>query len=249
MKRNLGPLYSYPVGVWLFLLMGIPLCLIFAYSFFEKGLYGGVVPLLSLHAYRALANSTFLSVALMTSIIAVASTAVITLLALPTAYFIARSRFRTLFLFLVIIPFWINFLVRIYAWIAILGNNGILNSFLVSAGLVQNHIQFLYNKPSVILVTVYTFLPYAILPLYASIEKFDFQLLEAARDLGATSFQAMVKVLMPCIQPGIVTALLFTFIPSFGSYAIPQIIGGRDSLMLGNIVARELTVTRNWPLA
>lgn len=171
------------------------------------------------------------------------------LLAMPTAYFIARSKSKNFLLLLIIIPFWTNFLIRIYAWIAILGNNGFLNSILLSTGIIDNHIQFLYNRYAVILVTSYTYLPFAILPLYTSIEKFDFSLLEAARDLGASKMVATFKVLLPNIRGGITTAVLFTFIPSFGSYAIPQILGGSDSLMLGNIIARELTITRNWPLA
>jgi spermidine/putrescine transport system permease protein len=150
---------------------------------------------------------------------------------------------------LIIIPFWTNFLIRIYAWIAILGNNGFLNSLLLSTNIIPDHIQFLYNKYAVILVTAYTYLPFAILPLYSTIEKFDFSLLEAAQDLGASKWQSIKKVLLPNIRGGITTAVLFTFIPAFGSYAIPQILGGSDSLMLGNVIARELTVTRNWPLA
>jgi spermidine/putrescine transport system permease protein len=101
----------------------------------------------------------------------------------------------------------------------------------------------------VVVVLVYTYLPFAILPLYSSIEKFDFSLLEAARDLGATKAQSMFKVLLPNIKAGITTAVLFTFIPAFGQYAIPQIVGGKDSFMMGTIIARELTVTRNWPLS
>ena len=96
---------------------------------------------------------------------------------------------------------------------------------------------------------MYTYLPYAILPLFSTIEKFDFSLLEASRDLGATKQQSMVKVLLPNIRAGLITAILFVFIPTLGSYAIPQLVGGTDSMMLGNTIARELTVTRNWPLA
>ena len=169
--------------------------------------------------------------------------------ALPTAYFIARSRHKNVFLFLVIIPFWTNFLIRIYAWIALLGNNGFLNESLVHTGLAHGYTQFLYNQYAVIIVLTYAYLPFAILPLYSTIEKFDFSLLEAARDLGATKAQAIIKVLLPNIKSGITTAVLFTFIPAFGQYAVPQLVGGRDSFMLGNVIARELTVTRNWPLA
>ena len=116
-------------------------------------------------------------------------------------------------------------------------------------GLLQEPFQFLYNPRAIIVVLVYTYLPFAILPLYSTIEKFDFSLLEAARDLGATKFQAIIHVLLPSIRGGLFSAILFTFIPAFGQYAIPQLVGGNQSYMLGNIIARELTITRNWPLS
>ncbi len=249
MRKNPGPLYSFPVAFWIGSFFLIPLGIIFTYSFMRKGLYGGVIPKFCLDGYSALSNITFLKITAGTLYIAVFATLAIVILALPSAYFMARSRYKSFLLFLVIIPFWTNFLIRIYAWIAILGNNGFLNSVLMSTGLIPHHIQFLYNKYAVILVTAYTYLPFAILPLYSTIEKFDFSLLEAAQDLGATKWQALRKVLFPNIRGGITTAVLFTFIPAFGSYAIPQILGGSDSLMIGNVIARELTVTRNWPLA
>lgn len=249
MKKNPGPLYSFPVAFWIGSFFVVPIGIIFTYSFMRKGLYGGVVPQFCIDGYIALTNITFLKITLSTLYIAVLSTVAIVFLALPSAYYIARSRYKSFLLFLIIIPFWTNFLIRIYAWIAILGNNGFLNSMLLSTGLISHHVQFLYNKYAVILVTAYTYLPFAILPLYSTIEKFDFSLLEAAQDLGATKWQALRKVLFPNIKGGITTAILFTFIPAFGSYAIPQILGGSDSLMLGNVIARELTVTRNWPLA
>lgn len=249
MRKNLGPFYSSPVAIWISSFFLIPLGIIFTYSFMRKGLYGGVIPKFCLDAYSALSNITFLKITAGTLYIAIFSTLAIIVLAIPSAYFMARSKHKSFLLFLVIIPFWTNFLIRIYAWIAILGNNGFLNSILISTGLLPHHVQFLYNKYAVILVTAYTYLPFAILPLYSTIEKFDFSLLEAAQDLGATKWQALRKVLFPNIRGGITTAILFTFIPAFGSYAIPQILGGSDSLMIGNVIARELTVTRNWPLA
>ncbi len=249
MRKNYGPIYVAPVSFWIGCFFVIPISIIAFYSFMKKGVNGGVLLEPSVEAFKALYNFTFFKVTFNTLMVAVASTAVMVALAIPASYFIARSRFKNFFLLLVIIPFWTNFLIRIYAWMAILGNNGILNNFLMSVGLVQSHIQFLYNIYAVVLVTIYTYLPFAILPLYTTIEKFDFSLLEAARDLGATKWEAMVKILLPNIRGGITTAVLFTFIPAFGSYAIPQIIGGSSSYMLGNIIARELTVTRNWPLA
>jgi spermidine/putrescine transport system permease protein len=249
MKKNYGPTYVVPISTWIGIFFIIPIAIMFVFSFMPKGLYGGVTPGFSLLAYQALSNPTFISVTLNTIFIAACATLLMVSLALPTAYFIARSRHRNVLLLLVIIPFWTNFLIRIYAWIAILGNNGFLNSTLLSLGLIREHLQFLYNPGAVILVTAYTYLPFAILPLYSSIEKFDFSLLEAARDLGASKSAAIFRIMLPNIRSGITTAILFTFIPAFGSYAIPQIIGGRNSLMLGNLIARELTVTRNWPLA
>ncbi|HOX30779.1 MAG TPA: ABC transporter permease [Spirochaetales bacterium] len=249
MKRNYGGLYAAPQALWLSLFFAAPLAIIVAYSFMKKGLYGGVEPEASLDAYRALANPTLLLVAFRTLWVSLAATAATILVALPCGYSIARSRNQSLGLFLVIVPFWTNFLVRIYAWIAILGNEGFLNDFLRLAGLVGEPLQFLYNQGAVILVLVYMYLPYAILPLFSTIDKFDFTLLEAARDLGASRLEAIVKVLLPNIRGGLVTAVLFTFIPIFGAYAVPLLVGGKDSYMLGNVIADQVTKTRNWPLA
>jgi spermidine/putrescine transport system permease protein len=249
MKKNYGPVYVAPLTVWLGVFFVIPVSIILYYSFLKKGFNGGVIHEFSLDAFRALYNPTIFKIAFNTLWVACASTAVMVALAIPASYFMARSRHKNLYMLLVIVPFWTNFLIRVYAWMAILGNNGILNSTLLSMGLIHEHIQFLYNTNAVILVTVYTYLPFAILPLYSTIEKFDFSLVEAARDLGATKLTATLRVLLPNIRGGITTAVLFTFIPAFGNYAVPQIIGGSDSYMLGNVIARELTVTRNWPLA
>lgn len=248
-KRNYGALYAAPQGLWLLAFFAAPLAIIVAYSFMRKGLYGGVTGELSLDAYRALANPSLLAVALRTLAVSLAATALTLLIALPCGYHIARSRNQPLRLFLVIVPFWTNFLVRIYAWIAILGNEGFLNDFLRALGVVAEPLQFLYNQWAVVLVLVYMYLPYAILPLFSTIDKFDFTLLEAARDLGASKPEAMRRVLLPNIQGGVVTAVLFTFIPIFGAYAVPLLVGGKDSYMLGNIIADQVTKTRNWPLA
>jgi spermidine/putrescine transport system permease protein len=248
-RKNYGPIYTAPIALWISVFFVVPLSIIFLYSFLKKGLYGGVVYQLSLDAYRALLNPAFLRVALTTLLLSVAATAATLFLAVPTAYFIARSKFKTVLLLLIIIPFWTNFLIRIYAWIALLGNNGFFNNILVNCGILNSPAQLLYNHYAVAIVLVYTYLPFAILPLYATIEKFDFSLLEAARDLGATTSQSIFKILLPNIKAGITTAILFTFIPAFGQYAIPQIVGGKDSYMMGSIIARELTVTRNWPLS
>ncbi len=248
-KRNYGPLYAGPIALWFTLFFAAPLIIIVAYSFMKKGLYGGVEYEFSLAAYHALANPNFVTITIRTLLTSIVATILTILIALPCGYFMAKSKNQTILLLLVIIPFWTNFLIRVYAWIAILGNNGFLNELLRRIGLVKNYIQFLYNQEAVILVLIYMYLPYAILPLFSTIDKFDFSLLEAARDLGATKFQSMTKVLLPNIRSGLFTAVLFTFIPIFGAYAVPLLIGGKDSYMLGNVIADQLTKTRNWPLA
>ncbi len=249
MKKQVGLLYSLPQILWLLVFFAAPLCIIIVYSFLKKGLYGGVEPQFSLEAYTALANPNILLVTWRTLKISIIATALTLLIALPCGYSIARSKNQATRLFLVIVPFWTNFLVRIYAWISILGNEGFLNDILRALHLTTESVQFLYNQTAVILVLVYMYLPYAILPLFSTIDKFDFTLLDAARDLGASRFQSYVRVLLPNIKSGLMTAGLFTFVPIFGAYAVPLLIGGKDSYMLGNIIADQLTKTRNWPLA
>jgi len=249
MKRNYGFAYAAPQALWLTVFFAAPILIIIVYSFLKKGLYGGVEPQFSLEAYSALANPTLLAVAFRTLWVSVAATVLTILIALPCGFSIARAKNQALRLFLVIVPFWTNFLVRIYAWIAILGNEGFLNHALRFLGFRAEGYQFLYNQGAVILVLIYMYLPYAILPLFSTIDKFDFSLLEAARDLGASRMQSYVRVMLPNIKPGIFTAVLFTFIPIFGAYAVPLLIGGKDSYMLGNVIADQVTKTRNWPLA
>ncbi|MDR2027973.1 MAG: ABC transporter permease [Treponema sp.] len=237
------------MAAWFTVFFLAPLIIIVIYSFLKKGLYGGVEPVFSLDAYRSLGNPSFMLITIRTLLSSVAATALTILIALPCGYYMAKSRNQTILLLLIIIPFWTNFLIRVFAWMNILGNNGFLNEFLLRLGLIRESVQFLYNQKMVILVLVYMYLPYAILPLYATIDKFDFSLLEAARDLGATKPQSMVKVLLPNIRSGMYTAVLFTFIPIFGAYAVPLLIGGKESYMLGNVIADQLTKSRNWPLA
>jgi spermidine/putrescine transport system permease protein len=249
LKRNMGLFYSAPMTVWATVFFLAPLLLIILYSFLKKGLYGGVTQEFSFDAYIALKNPNIVIISVKTLCISLIATVITILIAMPCGYFMVRSKHQTLLLLLIIIPFWTNFLIRVYAWMNILGNQGFLNEFLMKIGLIKEHIHFLYNQNAVILVLVYMYLPYAILPLFSSIDKFDFSLLEAARDLGANTMQSVFKVLLPNIRSGIYTAFLFTFIPIFGAYAVPLLVGGKDSYMLGNVIADQLTKSRNWPLA
>ena len=250
MKKNYGRIYTLPMTVWVTLFFLVPVLIVFLYSFLERGELGGIVWAFSLKAWQDMRSSTFIHILGITLIISFAATVLTLLIALPCGYYMARSRKKSLYLFLIIIPFLTNFLIRIYAWQAILGNSGFLNNILVSLGLINGHIQFLYNAGAVVVVLVYSYLPYAILPLYSTIEKFDFSLLEAARDLGAGHTGSILRVMIPNIKTGIVSAVLFTFIPTFGTYAVPKLVGGgKNSFMLGNVIADEILVNRNWPFA
>ncbi|MDR2758517.1 MAG: ABC transporter permease [Spirochaetaceae bacterium] len=237
------------MAIWFTIFFLIPILIIVVYSFLKKGLYGGVEWEFALTAYKSLGNPNFVIITVRTLITSVAATVITIFIALPCGYFMARSKHQTLLLLLIIVPFWTNFLIRVFAWMNILGNNGFLNEFLMRFRLIRDYIHFLYNQKVVILVLVYMYLPYAILPLFSTIDKFDFSLLEAARDLGATKPRSMLLVLLPNIRSGIYTAVLFTFIPIFGAYAVPLLVGGKDSYMLGNVIADQLTKSRNWPLA
>jgi len=248
-SKNFGLLYSSPMAIWFTIFFLAPLGIIVAYSFLKRGLYGGVESEFSLEAYHYLSDPIFLRVTLRTVLTSLAASVITLLIALPCGYFMARSKYQTTLLLLIIIPFWTNFLIRVFAWMNILGNNGFLNMILLRLGLIDDYVHFLYNQKAVILVLVYMYLPYAILPLFSTIDKFDFSLLEAARDLGATKIGSMIKVLLPNIRSGIFASVMFTFIPIFGAYAVPLLVGGMDSYMLGNIIADQLSKSRNWPRA
>lgn len=249
-KRNFqGGLYALPMGLWFTLFFLFPLLIIAVYSVLRKDVHGGVLPEFTLQAYRQMLTPAYGKLFLRTLWVSAVSTFFCILLALPCGYAIAKSRRQTFLLVLVMIPFWTNSLIRINAWIGILGNEGFLNDLLRKAGFIQESIRFLYNQNAVILVLVYMFLPYAILPVFTSIDKFDFSLLEAAQDLGAGKFQALRKVMLPNIRPGITTAVIFTFIPIFGTYTVPLFVGGQDSYLIGNVIVDQATKIGNWPLA
>ncbi|WP_428768738.1 ABC transporter permease [Treponema sp. HNW] len=246
---KLGMLYAWPMGVWFTVFFVAPLAIIILYSFLKKGLYGGVVREFSLEAYRQLLNPAYGIVLIRTVWISVISTVITILIALPCGYAMAKSGKQTVFLLLVIVPFWTNSLIRIFAWMSILGNDGLLNTVLMQLNITKDFVKFLYNQNAVVIVSVYMYLPYAILPIFTSVDRFDFSLLEAARDLGATKPGSMLRVLLPNIKSGIITAIIFTFIPIFGAYTVPLLVGGKDSYMIGNIIVDQVNKTRNWPLA
>lgn len=251
-EKSLKSLYYLPITLWMTLFFMIPTLIIVYFSFLKKGPYGGIVNYYSftLKAYIELFQSyDTLIIVLNTIKLAIIITIITLFLALPTAYFISRSRYKNIWLILIIIPFWSNFLVRIFSIVALIGNNGLINRMLMQIFNLIEPLDLLYNQRAVIIISIYISLPYAILPLYSSIEKFDFSLLDAARDLGANKYTALYKIFLPSIKSGIVTALILTFVPAIGSYAVPDLVGGTQGIMLGNIIASKMFTLRDWPSA
>lgn len=182
-----------------------------------------------------------------------AATATLLCLALgfPMAYGIARAgaSVRSLLLLLVIVPFWISFLLRVYAWMGLLNNNGALNSALLALGLIDRPIPFMYTDFAVFIGLTYSYLPFMILPVYATLERLDHSLVEAAQDLGASPLRAFRDVTWPLARPGVIAGCLLVFIPATGEYVIPYLLGGPDSLLIGRVLFDEFFVNRDWPLA
>ena len=173
------------------------------------------------------------------------------LLGYPMAYYIARQppRRRQILLMAVILPFWISFLLRVYAWIGLLNNRGVINEFLLWLGVIDHPLPMLYNDFAVYLGIVYSYLPFMILPLYANLERHDHDLLDAAADLGARRWQGFIDVTLPLSVPGIIGGCLLVFIPAVGEFTIPALLGGADTLMIGRVLWDEFFINRDWPVA
>lgn len=251
MKKRTEWLISLPTLVWLTLFVVIPTLLVFVIAFRPANPYGGIGAGWTLDTIRALATPGYVAIAWRTVWMSLLTTAICLVLALPAGYTIARApaRFRNRLLMLVIIPFWTSFLVRVFAWRSLLHPEGPIKKALEAVGLVGPDTTLLYHPAAVVLVMVYTFLPFTVLPIYAAAEKFDFRLVEAARDLGARPFQSFRKVFLPGIRRGVVTAILVVFIPALGSYIIPDLVGGPAGEMLGNKIAQRVFTDRNLPHA
>ncbi|MCB1695458.1 MAG: ABC transporter permease subunit [Halioglobus sp.] len=202
--------------------------------------------------YRFLLEDKLYLVSYLKSIkIALIATLLCLLLGFPMAYAIALTPYpwRNLLLLLVILPFWTSFLLRVYAWMVMLGKQGLINHLLMSLGLIDEPLQMLYTDGAVYLGIVYTYVPFMILPLYATLEKLDLDLHEAAADLGARPRQVFRDITLPLALPGIIAGCLLVFIPALGEYVIPALLGGLDSLMIGRTLYDEFFVNRDWPLA
>jgi ABC-type spermidine/putrescine transport system permease subunit I len=229
-----------PAVVLLGLFFLVPLAIIVCYSFWETVDYATVHHWTTDNYRYFFSVSAYVSTMWATLWVAVAATALAIGLAFPFAYWLSRyvpKRLRTPLLVLVIVPFWSSYLLRVYSWLTILGDHGVLNRFLQWAGITHHPLgAFLYDRPAVILVLVYLYFPFGALTLYSSIERFDWNQLRAAMDLGASPLTAIFRILVPQIRPGIITAIIFVFIPILGEYLTPQIVGGTGGVMIGNLI-------------
>ena len=250
-ERTHGRLMAVPAVVWLILFFLLPLAIVVFVSFMTLGPRSSVVFPLTLVNYQTIFNAIYFPVVLNSIWIALITTVICLLVGYPLAFYISTRQsklMQQLTLFLVILPFWTNFLVRTYAWRVILGNEGTINTFLMDHNLIQQPIMMLNTPFAVLVGLVYGYMPFMVLPIYASVERFDFKLVEAAHDLGANDWHAFWRVVFPLTLPGVVAGCILVLIPSIGAYVTPDLLGGTMGLMIGNLIGRQFGGSGNWPL-
>jgi len=235
-----------PGTLWLLVFFLIPILIMLVYSVMPRGIYGGVDPGFTLEHYRRFFDPLYLDILQRTFVWSAACTVICLGLGYPVAYVIARAgRWKSFLLFLVVLPFWTSFLVRTFAMIFLLRDTGLINNWLVKLGV--DPIAMLYTPFAVMAGLVYGFLPFMILPIYASLEKLDFSLLEAAEVLGARPAERFRRVTLPLSMPGVVAGCLLVFIPALGSFLTSDLLGGAKEMMIGNLVQNQFSAARNWP--
>lgn len=239
-----------PVIFLVMFFVAFPLIYVLVLSFCTTNENYQIVFSFNLDNYLKLFDPNYLQIYAYSILIAAITTFLCIVLGYPFAYYIATSKpaMRNILYLMVIIPFWTNSLIRIYGWKSFLGASGFLNSFLINIGLIEEPIEFLYNKGTVILGMTYTLFPFMVLPLYTSIEKLDMTLVEAAKDLGANKISAFTKVILPLTSSGIFAGAIMVFIPSLGYFFISDILGGGKSELIGNLIERQFQSSNNWPL-
>jgi spermidine/putrescine transport system permease protein len=230
-------------------LMAVPVALVLAYTVFQRGRFGGIVWEPTLDNFRRALEPVYVNVLAGSLLIAGITTMLALLLGYPTAYLIAQlpKRWRTIALVAVVLPFWTNFLIRTYAWIVLLNTEGPVNRALLGLGIVDSPLQLLYTKGAVVAGLLYAYLPLMVLPLYASIERLDPQLREAAANLGAGRARTFWDVTLPLTLPGAIIGSVFVFVPSLGNFVVPELLGGGKTVMVGNLIRDQFLKARDWP--
>ena len=259
--RNRWFLLTPALIILLFAASG-PLLITLVYSFLTPGDYGGVVWKFSWDAWfnvplqRDIFDDTLgwsdahLSIFWRSVKLSLMTTVACVFFGFPTAYFIATrpKKQRDIWMLLIIIPFWTNLLIRTFAVLELIRNEGTVNTVLITLGLIDEPIQMLYTEFSIILGMVYVYLPLMVLPVYASMERLDFRLIEAGYDLYATRVQVLRRLILPLVKPGLIAGSILVFVPSLGAYVTPRVMGGGNQLMIGNLIELQFGQGRNWPL-
>lgn len=238
-----------PAIFWLFIFFAIPLFFVVIVSFVGRTPYGQLVYEFTLNNYQRFLEPLYVEIFIQTIVVALVTTIATFLLGYPLAYTIARltGRYQQIGLILVMVPFWINFLVRSYAWVIILRTQGILNTFLLHIGVIDQPLSLLYNSSAVMLGMIYALLPFMVLPIYVSIEQLDGRLLEASYDLGASPAKTFFNITLPLTMPGVVAGSILVFISSLGMFVVPDIMGGAKSALIGNVIQNQFLSARDWP--
>ena len=246
--NRLRAYFLLPSALLLMTTMLVPLGIVLVYSFLSRGAYGGVEQPFTFENYTRFLDPLYGVILLRSFWIAGIATLLCLLLGFPLALFIARSGSRkNLYLSLVILPFWTSFLIRTYAWMFLLRDTGLINSALLALGLIREPLPMLYNEGAVLLGLVYGFLPFMVLPLFATLERLDQSLLEAAADLGARPWDALIRVTIPLCAPGIRAGAILVFVPCLGTYLTSDLLGGSKTILIGNLVQNQFTTARDWP--
>jgi spermidine/putrescine transport system permease protein len=241
-----------PTAVYAILLLAAPLALIFIYSFLTDG-YLEIIRTFTFANYiEAWTNELYRVVMIRSLFVALTVTAVTVLLAFPVAYFVSfhvdPSR-KSLWLFLITIPFWTSYLIRVFLWKVILGYNGVVNSGLMGLGIISEPLQWInYNVGAVVVTLAHAYAPFAILPIFVVLEKIDRSLLEAGQDLGESRFMTFLRVTLPLAMPGVIASVLIVFIPTIGDFVTPQLVGGPEGRMVANLIQLQYLKLDNYPL-
>ncbi len=240
---------SLPAFFWMIFFMAIPLVYIFVISFLSKGQKWGIEFKPTLENYRRFFDPLYIKIFLNSFFVAAVTTVITLVLGYPFAFFVTlfSEKKQSLIITLLMVPFWTNTLIRVYGWIIILQKKGIINTLLTSLNIFSKPHDFLYHQSTVMLGIIYTMLPFMILPLYNAIEKIDRDLIAASYDLGAGKIRTFFNVIIPQTSSGIMTGCIMVFMPSVGMYYVADLLGGANSILLGNLIKNQFFEARNWP--
>lgn len=250
MKINIRLVSICLVSGWLLLFGGVPLILLLVTSFLQQHPEQFFSLSFSTASYTQLLNPDYFAVLIRSTRLALLTTLICLLVGYPFGWLTCRlpSNYRLVVLILLMIPFWTNSLIRTYAVRMIIGTQGLFNKLLLNLGLIDNPIRLMYTETAVLLGLVYLMLPFMVLPLYANIEKLDFRLVEAARDLGSSAFNTLRRVIVPLTLPGIMAGCIMVFVPTMGLFYVASLLGGAKKLLIGNLIQHQFLVSHNWPL-